>query len=266
MLSIFRNLQSYSYKALSEADKQTMQAAAIEPNNLSVVSDSSERECMEMPQYLSDSNNSNIMGTSSNAHNHLLTKSSVDSGRSSMREDVSPYMHRIPFQSFKHVKSSSIDETGHYSHDEEIINSSLQRAHRRGLLPTHSNSFNTGYSRSNVANIRATDGPPTQHRAPAHISQNSLNSNYITEAPEGFRTTDLYHSRDRSRTSDYESNTPTPEITSSGMLDYEQYDMPHREHVPRLPQRNTSYSERPWPKSSVSGSLYTPKVRQRNSE
>lgn len=233
------------------------------PNNLSVISDS-EQECMEMPQYLSDSNNSNIMGSSSTAPiHHLLTKSSMDSGRSSMREDVSPYMHRIPFQSFKHVKSSSIDETGHYSHDEEIINSSLNRAQRRVMVPTHSNSFNAGYPRCNVANIRATDRP-TQ-RAPVHISHHSINSNYITEAPEGFRTTDLFHSRNHSRTSDYESNTPTPEITGGEMVDYHQYDMPEREHVPRLPQRNSSYSERPWAKSAVSDSLYasiTPKVRQ----
>lgn len=230
-----------------------MEASTTAPNNLSVVSDS-EHECMEMPQYLSDSNNSNIQGVSTIAPHHVTMKSITDSGRSSMREDVSPYMHRIPFQSFKHVKSSSIDETGHYSHDEEVVMaSSLHSKQRKALLPSHSNSFNAGYVKSNVTNVRATEGPPI--RTLTHVSQNSINSSYIAEAPEGFRTPASYRGMSpHSRTSDYESNTPTPEITSNSMIDYDLA----RDHVPRLPQRNCSYSEKPWPKKHVAGSLYSP--------
>jgi len=106
-----------------------------------------------------------------------------------------------------------------------------------------------------ITNIRATEGPPLRNMD--NISQHSLNCGL--EAPEGFRSNDCttsqrkVHSR-LSNTSDYESNTPTPEITSS-VMDYH----PSPPKPPRLNlDRTASYSShgsqgRRWDKPIMEG-------------
>lgn len=174
--------------------------------------------------------NSNIPPVPSQTPHSM--KCSSDSGRSSMREDRSPTVRRLPFRTFMHQKSSSIDESGLQSPREDIPLSAIRS---KGLGPAHSNSFSAGIHRPDVSNVRATEGPPI--RTSDALSCHSHSSAFIAEAPVGFRSTDSYRAvSPHSRTSDYESNTPTPEITSNSMIDYcTDLPMPFREHKPRLP-------------------------------
>lgn len=226
-------------------------------NNLSAVCPDSEPDCQEMPYDVRNSNTN--IPPAPQAENQLTMKCSSDSGRSSMREDRSPFVKRLPFQSFLHPKSSSIDDTSNLSQDEEIAMASFHRKNQ--ILRAHSNSFNTRDQRPDISNVRAMEGPPI--RSVAARSQHSINnSRYIAEVPEEFRSASEYRpSSTHSRTSDYESNTPTPEITSNCIIDYcADLPMHTRAPKPKLPMSSEYSSNNTYSSKELSGSLYTDKV------
>lgn len=212
---------TFSYRALSEAstaDIETGEDCQNAQNNLSRpaitsvaarvptaadVSDT-EMEYRELCPHSPHSDDNNTAVTVLTAPNPLCVKYSSDSGRSSLRETRSPFMQRVPFRSFQHVPSASLDETGNYSQDEEVANVSKNGQNRR---PVHSNSFNVRPSKPDISYIRAT---ANQRVRP------DMSSGFIAEAPVGFRSGESHQRRNSpvSNTSDYSSNSPTPEIVT----------------------------------------------------
>lgn len=232
-----RNLQNHEYDEKRGSDEENIAQLHSIPNNLSIFADK-EHSCLEVAAN-SDSHMRNITALGSNP---------PDSGRSSMK-DRSPYVKRIPFQRFLHPKSSSIDETGHYSQDEEIALETFQNRTARGLVGVHSNSFNTGRCRPDISNIRATDTLPDTY---ASVSQGSMNSAFIAEAPVEFRSETTRAASPHSGTSDYESNSPSPGLPANkNMIDYCTSLPAHLSDVrTRLPAENF------WSKKTLPGSLY----------
>lgn len=265
-LCCFRNTQNVNFDGYQRTRDGGVKGIghSFEPNNLSVVSDSDQEDCSSMQytevvQQLDNISSNNIPTSSTLSPNPSALKGYSDSGRSSLRDDHSPYIKRLPFQSFLHRKSASIDDSGHHSQDEEIA--ILHSQSRNGLQPSHSNSFSTGRHKPDIFNVRATEGPPIR-MMPDGSQSGVTNSGYIAEAPEGFRSTDSYRAvSPHSRTSDYESNTPTPEITSGNIIDY-CADLPTqlRGSKQRLPMMTSGYSNTITTQKGFTGSRYFDKV------
>ena len=221
-----------------DPDDNMMHRNNSAPNNLSIVSDSDDegREVIHKIESVSKNIPTAPVGAP-----HSMMKFSSDSGRSSLREERSPYLKRVPFKSFMHQKAVSIDDSGNHSQDEEI---SIASFHRRRGLHTHGSTLSAECTRADISNVRATEGSPMKHVA--GLSHSSINnSDYIAEVPKGFRSSTSSRSRasPHSTTSDYESNTPTPEITSSSMLDY-CADLPSQTHISKsMMSRTNSYSD-----------------------
>ena len=159
-----------------------------------------EQEYRELAQKSPTSDDNNI--TVANQSADQLLKCNSDSGRSSLREDRSPFKQRVPFRSFQCGESGRFDDSEFHSPDDEIA-----YIERNGSRLAQSNSFNLPIrQKPDIRNLRATEGPPIR----------SSGFRYFTEAPEGFRSSDRKMTASPfSTTSDYSSSTRTPEIVSS---------------------------------------------------
>ncbi|XP_067948602.1 fat-like cadherin-related tumor suppressor homolog isoform X2 [Watersipora subatra] len=222
------------------------------PNNLSAAYDSE----VDRTDVSSD-NNSNIPPIQ--APVALPLKCRDDSaGRYTLQGNQSPYINRLSFQSFLHSQSASIDD-GNHSQDEEISMATFQE--KSTSLHSHMKPIKVDPSRPDVCNVRATE--PSGIRTMAALSAGEANSSeLIAEVPEGFRSANNRRTRSEiSRTSDYESNTPTPEITSASMINYcEDLPTQMRGSRPGL-QRNSSYSDNEtYSSKPVISSLYLEKT------